>query len=50
VQTAAPETAIDPVCGMTVVVKDETPRVERDGETVYFCCEGCRRGFVGDAA
>jgi xanthine dehydrogenase accessory factor len=50
VQTAAPETAIDPVCGMTVVVTDETPRVERDGETVYFCCEGCRRAFVGDAA
>jgi xanthine dehydrogenase accessory factor len=39
---ALPETAIDPVCGMTVVVTAATPSLERAGETVYFCCEGCR--------
>jgi xanthine dehydrogenase accessory factor len=41
----APVTGIDPICGMTVVVDAETPRVEHDGETVYFCCDGCRTKF-----
>jgi xanthine dehydrogenase accessory factor len=40
-----PTTAIDPICGMTVVVDAETPRLEHDGETVYFCCAGCRTKF-----
>ncbi len=37
--------AIDPICGMTV---DETTdlRAERDGETFYFCHEGCRQKFL----
>jgi Cu+-exporting ATPase len=43
----AAETAIDPVCGMTV-----DPRTaitgERDGKTYYFCCEHCRRKFLGE--
>ena len=39
------ETFVDPACGMTVVVDADTPRSERDGETVYFCCEGCKRTF-----
>lgn len=42
---AAPTTAVDPICGMTIVVDADTPRSERDGETVYFCCEGCKRTF-----
>lgn len=42
---AAPATALDPICGMTVTVKDDTPRVEHDGETVYFCCSGCKAAF-----
>jgi xanthine dehydrogenase accessory factor len=42
---ARPTTAVDPICGMTVVVGADTPRSERDGETVYFCCEGCKRAF-----
>jgi xanthine dehydrogenase accessory factor len=37
-----PQTAVDPVCGMTVVVLADTPSLEHDGETIYFCCEGCR--------
>jgi xanthine dehydrogenase accessory factor len=40
-----PDTAIDPICGMTVVVLDDTPKLEHDGETTYFCCEGCRDRF-----
>ncbi len=37
--------AIDPICGMTV---DERTAIsaERDGETFYFCSEGCRRKFL----
>jgi len=40
-----PITAIDPICGMTVVTCADTPSVERDGETYYFCCEGCKSAF-----
>jgi len=36
---------IDPICHMTV--DESTPyQVERDGETVYFCSEGCRQKFL----
>jgi xanthine dehydrogenase accessory factor len=38
-------TAVDPVCGMTVVVGADTPAVEHLGGTVYFCCTGCRQRF-----
>jgi xanthine dehydrogenase accessory factor len=41
----APATAVDPVCGMTVLALPETPHVEHDGETVYFCCDGCKSQF-----
>jgi xanthine dehydrogenase accessory factor len=41
----APVTAVDPICGMTVVVAADTPSLEHDGGTVYFCCAGCRRKF-----
>ena len=42
---AAPATAIDPICGMTVLAADDTPHVEHDGETVYFCCDGCKTKY-----
>ncbi len=38
-------TAIDPVCGMTVTVVPGTPSLEHEGETVYFCREGCKDAF-----
>ena len=41
----APASAVDPVCGMTVAVTADTPSLENGGETVYFCCAGCRRKF-----
>ena len=41
----APTTAVDPICGMTVIIDAETPRTEYDGETVYFCCTGCKNKF-----
>src|SRR5690606_2299252 len=44
-QQAGGDTAIDPICGMTV--NKSTPiRAERDGETFYFCCAGCRQKFL----
>lgn len=42
---AVPSTAVDPICGMTVVVLADTPAVEHDGQSSYFCCEGCKRTF-----
>jgi xanthine dehydrogenase accessory factor len=41
----SPELTIDPICGMTVAVVADTPSVEVDGETFYFCCEGCATKF-----
>ncbi|MCA1682929.1 MAG: YHS domain-containing protein [Actinobacteria bacterium] len=40
-----PTVAVDPVCGMNVIVDADTPQVEHDGETVYFCCNGCKAKF-----
>jgi xanthine dehydrogenase accessory factor len=40
-----PPLAIDPICGMTVAAVAGTPSVQHDGETVYFCCEGCASKF-----
>lgn len=40
----APESAVDPVCGMTVEV-GVADSVERDGTTWWFCSAGCRRRF-----
>jgi xanthine dehydrogenase accessory factor len=47
-RTAQPHvsTAIDPVCGMEVVVGDATPSFEG----VYFCCEGCRSKYAASCA
>ena len=41
----APPTAVDPICRMTVAALPTTPSVEHNGETVYFCCEGCKSTF-----
>jgi protein SCO1/2 len=43
--TPAATTAVDPMCGMRVVVRAETPRLERDGAVSYFCSETCRDRF-----
>ncbi|MDP9258552.1 MAG: XdhC family protein [Actinomycetota bacterium] len=37
--------AIDPICGMTVAAVPSTPSLVHGGETVYFCCEGCKAKF-----
>jgi xanthine dehydrogenase accessory factor len=46
----APETAIDPVCGMTVVVDAAALRHAHAGRTWYFCASGCRTAFAADPA
>jgi uncharacterized membrane protein YraQ (UPF0718 family)/YHS domain-containing protein len=35
----------DPVCGMTVDPATTTERIERGGQTYYFCSSGCRAAF-----
>jgi xanthine dehydrogenase accessory factor len=37
--------AVDPICGMTVAAVPGTPSLEHEGETVYFCCDGCKAKF-----
>ena len=45
VAAPTPELAVDPICGMTVAAVAGTPSLEHEGETVYFCCEGCKAKF-----
>jgi len=42
--------AIDPVCGMTVLVNQDALTLEHDGTAYYFCCAGCRQAFENDPA
>ena len=49
-QAAAPASAVDPVCGMTVAPVDSSPHATVDGGTTWFCCEGCRTAFLADPA
>ena len=41
---AAPENAVDPVCGMTVATRDAKTAVH-DGRVYYFCSQDCREKF-----
>ena len=44
---AAPaESAIDPICGMSVVVATAKHTAEYAGRAYYFCCAGCREKFM----
>ena len=38
--------ATDPVCGMAVE-RERSVSAERDGETYWFCSNGCRAEFLG---
>lgn len=44
------ETAIDPICKMTVRLEDALHTYEHEGQTYYFCCGGCRATFMADPA
>ncbi|WP_328477758.1 XdhC family protein [Actinoplanes sp. NBC_00393] len=39
-------TAIDPVCGMTVVIGPDTPHGVVDGQDYWFCCPGCLKKYT----
>ena len=41
----APDHATDPVCGMTVPADGSRPSSTWEGETVHFCCPGCKARF-----
>jgi xanthine dehydrogenase accessory factor len=43
-----PETAVDPVCHMTVHVEGAMHTLEHEGRTYYFCCAGCRSRFAAE--
>src|SRR5438105_3240824 len=48
--SAAPQVAIDPICGMEVEVMTAKWTAERNGQTYYFCASGCRRAFASGSA
>jgi xanthine dehydrogenase accessory factor len=50
VAPAAPASAVDPVCGMTVAAVESTPHAVVDGTTTWFCCVGCRTAFLENPA
>jgi len=42
--------ALDPVCGMTVVVARARHRAEHEGHPYYFCNARCRERFLAEPA
>jgi len=42
----APDTAADPICGMTVALTDGAITLEHEGTTYAFCNAGCRDIFA----
>ena len=47
---ASPALAVDPICGMTVAATPDTASLTVDGETIYFCCDGCKAKFEAEHA
>ncbi|MYN67312.1 MAG: YHS domain-containing protein [Acidobacteria bacterium] len=45
---AAPETARDPVCDMSVAVAAASHQADVGGRTYYFCCAHCREQFLAE--
>ena len=45
-QQKAADTAIDPVCGMTVVKANAKATFDYKGTTYYFCNTGCKESFA----
>ena len=43
---AVPETAIDPICGMSVKIEGARHTHDHEGATYYFCCGGCKSAFA----
>lgn len=49
-QAAGGALAIDPVCKMEVRSGNDTPHVQYEGGTYYFCSEHCRAAFLQNPA
>ena len=47
-ETAQAQTAIDPVCGMTVDPASAAGHTERRGRDYFFCSAGCQQAFDAD--
>jgi len=47
-QQKSEETAIDPVCKMTVKIAGAKITADYKGKTYYFCAEGCKTKFLAD--
>jgi YHS domain-containing protein/TusA-related sulfurtransferase len=47
-QQKAQDTAVDPVCGMTVSKATAKATYEYKGLTYYFCSAGCKETFIKD--
>ncbi len=45
---AARESAVDPVCGMTVAAVETSLHLDHDGTRSWFCGTGCLRAFAAD--
>jgi xanthine dehydrogenase accessory factor len=50
VKTEPVRSAVDPVCGMQVLVGEATANLCVGNERVYFCCEGCRSTYAAEHA
>lgn len=48
ISLAEGETAVDPVCGMSVTVGPDALSAEHAGQTYYFCGSGCKVAFTAD--
>ena len=46
VTASQPKTAVDPVCGMSVTVLADTPRLSIGGVETWFCSSGCRDRYA----
>ena len=44
------QSAIDPICGMSVNANHAEYRSLQNGETYYFCSAGCKETFDKDPA
>ena len=47
-ETGASQTALDPICGMTVQVAGARHVLEYQGSRFFFCCAGCLDRFAAD--
>jgi Cu+-exporting ATPase len=47
-ETPPEGTAIDPVCGMSVIIEGAQHVTRHQGTTYYFCGKGCRLEFEDD--